>query len=121
MGQSTFTPLFKTIPPERIGLDGTYDHQGLAKRVLLALSENFEPEAIAHLRVSQRGAVVVVMGKVSDQRTLVRLVNIAIAVNGAADVEVNGISVAEPLKFYLQVKPSKLALENLLSLVNTDK
>lgn len=121
MGQSTFTPLFKTIPPERVGLDGEYDHQGLAKRVLLAFNANFEPDAIAHLRVNQRGAVVVVMGKISDQRTLIRLVNVAMAVNGAADVEINGVSVAEPLKFYLQVKPSKTALNNLLSLVNTDK
>ncbi|NJR58997.1 MAG: hypothetical protein HC769_09150 [Cyanobacteria bacterium CRU_2_1] len=63
MGQSTFTSLFKTIPPERVGLCGEYDHKGLAKRVSLAFSQNFRHSDIRDLRVNQRGAVVVLMGK----------------------------------------------------------
>jgi hypothetical protein len=118
MGQSTFTPLFKTIPPERIGLCGEYDHRGLAKRVSLALSQNFEPNELGNLRVNQRGTVVVFMGEIPNQRTLIKLVNVAMSVDGAVDVEINGISVAHRLKNYLEVKPSRDALVKLLSLIN---
>jgi hypothetical protein len=118
MGQSTFTSLFKTIPPERVGLFGEYDHKGLAKRVSLALSQNFDPSEIKNLRVTQRGAVVVLMGKISSQLLLIKLVNVAMGVSGAVDIEINGISVAHRLKTYLEVKPSKDALLKLLSLVN---
>lgn len=118
MGQSTSTALFRTIPPERIGLRGEYDHNGLAKRVALAFSQNLEPDEIRKLRVTQRGAVVVLMGSISSQRLLIRLVNVAMETAGAVDVEINGVSVADRLKTYLEVKPSKVALLNLLSLVN---
>jgi osmotically-inducible protein OsmY len=119
MGQSTFTPLFKTIPPERVGLFGEYDHKGLAKRVSLALSQNFEPNEIRSLRVNQRGAVVVLVGQIPNQRLLIKLVNTVMDVSGAVDVEINGISVAHRLKTYLDVKPSKDALLKLLTLVNS--
>lgn len=118
MGQSTFTPLFQTIPPERMGLFGEYDHKGLAKRVSLAFSQNFEPDEIKKLRVNQRGAVVVLIGEIPNQRLLIKLVNIAMEVDGAVDVEINGVSVAHNLKTYLEVKPSKEALLKLLSLIN---
>jgi hypothetical protein len=118
MGQSTLTSLFKSIPPERVGLDGEYDHQGLAKRVSLAFRQHFTPDELQNLRVNQRGAVVVLMGKIADQRLLIRLVNVAMEVSGAADVEINGVSVAEPLRFYLYVKPSPSALVKLLNLIN---
>lgn len=122
MGQSTFTPtftpLFKTIPPERIGLGGEYDHKGLAKRVSLALNQHFDSEEIRHLRVNQRGAVVVLMGKIPNQRVLIKLVRVVMAVDGAADVEINGINAAHPLKSYLEGKPSPEGLLKLLSLIN---
>lgn len=120
MGQSTSISLFKTIPPERLGLNGEYDHNGLAKRVILALRENFELNDIYHLRIKQRGAVVVVMGKISSQLLLIKLVNVAMSVTGATDVEFNGVSIAHRLKTYLEVKPSRDALSNLLTLVNSD-
>lgn len=118
MGQSTFTSLFKTIPPERVGLFGEYDHKGLTKRVSLALNQNFDPNEIKHLRVNQRGAVVVLVGKISSQLLLIKLVNVVMGVSGAVDVEINGVSVAHRLKTYLEVKPSKDALLKLLDLVN---
>lgn len=118
MGQSTFTPLFKTIPPERIGLSGEYDHKGLAKRVTLAVNENFDPTELGNIRIKQRGAVVILIGKIPSQRTLIKLVNVVMAVNGAVDVEINGISVAHRLRNYLEGKPSREALMNLLTLIN---
>lgn len=117
MGQSTFTPLFNSIPPERVGLYGEYDHKGLAKRVSLALSQNFEPDEIRKLRVSQRGAVVLLIGEIPNQRMLVKLVNVAMGVEGAAEVEINGVSVAHRLKNYLEIKPSREDLFQLLHLI----
>jgi hypothetical protein len=101
--QTTLTPLFRifrTIPPERVGLNGEYDHSGLAKRVILALNQSFQLHEIAHLRVSQRGTVVILTDKVSHQRLLNRMVHVALGVDGAADVEVNGVSVIKPLRVY---------------------
>jgi hypothetical protein len=117
MGQST-SRLFTAIPPERVGLDGEYDHDGLAKRVSVVFGQNFELGELGELRISQRGSVVVLMGEVPNQRLLIKLVTLAMNVSGAVDVEINGVCVAEPLRFYLEVKPSKEAMVNLLSLVN---
>lgn len=98
-GQTTLTPLFKvlkTIPPERVGLQGEYDHSGLAKRVILAFTQHFDRDDTANLRISQRGTVVVLMGKIPNQRLLKRMISVALSTSGAADVEVNGVSVIEP-------------------------
>jgi len=110
--------LFGAIPPERIGLNGDYDHDGLAKRVALAFRQTFEPDELENLKIAQRGAVVVLLGSISSQQFLIKLVAAVMNVNGAVDVEINGVCVAEHLRFYLEVKPSKEALLNLLSLVN---
>ncbi len=120
MGQSASTiSLFSTMPPERIGLSGEYDYNGLAKRVSQLFSQTFEPDEIAKLRVTQRGAVVVLVGKISSQQLLVRLVRTAMSVNGAVDVEVNGVSLADRLRSYLD-KPSRDSLLGLLSSVNNN-
>jgi hypothetical protein len=110
--------LFRAIPPERIGLNGEYDHNGLAKRVALEFSKTFEPDELENLRIAQRGTVVVVLGDIPSQQFLIKLVAVVMGVNGAVDVEINGVCVAEPLRFYLEVKPSKQALPKLLGLVN---
>lgn len=110
--------LFRAIPPERIGLNGEYDHDGLAKRVALEFGKTFEPDELENLKIAQRGRVVVLLGNVSNQQFLIKLVSAVMNVSGAVDVEVNGVCVAEPLRFYLEVKPSKEALLNLLSLIN---
>jgi hypothetical protein len=119
MGQSTSISLFQSIPPERVGLNGAYDHNGLAKRVWHLFSQTFEPDEIAKLRVTQRGAVVVIVGKISGQQLLIRLVRSAMTVSGAVDVEVNGVSLADRLRSYLD-KPSRASLLNLLSTVNNN-
>jgi hypothetical protein len=97
--QTTLAPLFnilRTIPPERVGLQGEYDHNGLAKRVELAFRQTFSPEEIARLKITQRGTVVMLVGCVASPRLLNRMVNVALSVDGAADVEVNGTSVSRP-------------------------
>ncbi len=110
--------LFRAIPPERIGLNGEYDHDGLAKRVALEFSKTFEPDELENLKIAQRGTVVVLLGNILSQQFLIKLVAAVMNVSGAVDVEINGICVAEPLRFYLKVKPSKEAMLKLLSLVN---
>jgi hypothetical protein len=103
--QTTLDPLlriFRTIPPERVGLHGEYDHHGLAKRVALAFSEQFEPNELADLRITQRGTVVVLVGNCANEWLMTRLVNAAFSVEGAADVEINGVSTVKPLRFYLR-------------------
>lgn len=117
IGRSTSTSLFQTIPPERVGLQGEYDHQGLAKRVMLAFRQEFAFMELSGLRVTQRGAVVVIMGKILSQKMLVKLVNLALATSGAADVEVNGVSVGHSLKNYLELKPSHETLLTLQKLM----
>lgn len=117
LGRSTSTSLFQTIPPERVGLQGEYDHQGLAKRVMLAFRKEFTLIELIGLRVTQRGAVVVVIGQILNQKMLIRLVNLAMATSGAADVEVNGVSVGYSLKNYLELKPSRETLVTLQKLL----
>jgi hypothetical protein len=102
--------LFRTIPPERVGLNGEYDHSGLAKRVTLAFSQNFRVEEIRQIRITQRGAVVVLVGQVPSQRLLNELVRVALNVYGAADVEVNGVSVVSPHMTYLKLASPIAAL-----------
>jgi hypothetical protein len=114
----TTSQLFRAIPPERIGLNGEYDHDGLAKRVALELSTIFEPDEVENLKIAQRGTVVVMLGNVSSQQFLIKLVAAVMNVAGAVDVEINGVCVAGLLRFYLEVKPSKEALLNLFRLVN---
>jgi hypothetical protein len=109
--------LFGAIPPERIGLNGEYDHDGLAKRVALEFSKTFEPDELGNLKIAQRGTVVVLLGNVPSQEFLIKLVAVVMGVSGAVDVEINGVCVAQPLRFYLEVKPSKQALLKLMSLI----
>lgn len=93
-------PLFQTIPPERVGLNGEYDHNGLAKRVAVAFSEHCHYEEIKHIKVSQRGVVITLLGEVTSQRLLSRLVTIAMQVSGAGGIEVNGVSIVPPFAYY---------------------
>jgi osmotically-inducible protein OsmY len=119
IGQSTTISMFKTIPPERVGLHGEYDHQGLAKRVSMALRQHFSLAEINGLRVTQRGAVVILIGKIPNQRLLIKIVNIAMTIPGTADVEVNGVSIGYSLKNYLEVKPSRETLLKLQKLMTS--
>jgi hypothetical protein len=116
MGQSTGS-WFGTIPPERVGLNGEYDHRGLAKRVSLVFRQQCSSMDIEHLRVSQRGAVVVLLGKIPERKLLVKLVSLAMSVPGTADVEINGVSVGYGLRAYSEVKPYRETPLNLQELI----
>jgi hypothetical protein len=85
--------LFKTIPPERVGIDGEYDYNGLANRVSQALEQQFSYEDLQYLKVRQRGTVVVLSGKLFSQQLLQQICSISLNISGATDVEARGVSV----------------------------
>lgn len=85
--------LMQTIPPERIGVRGEYDHYGLAKRVWLNCCEAVGADAIAHLTVKQRGSVVILHGRIQSQSLLEQLICLAMQVEGTTNVEVRGVQV----------------------------
>lgn len=93
---------FASIPPERVGIGGDYDHNGLAKRVVLALQEKLDANDLHGLSVSQRGAVVVLMGTVRSRSLLERVVRIARDVYGAADIESVGVRVPDAASYESQ-------------------
>ncbi len=82
---------FKSIPPERVGLNGEYDHHGLAKRVKLELAEAFDAETINSIRITQRGRVVIFTGKVANPHVLAKLIKRTLRVNGAEGIETHGV------------------------------
>lgn len=82
---------FRSIPPERIGLNGEYDHNGLVKRVEQAVWQQFQIAELAHLSITQRGSVVVLAGWVSNQAQLDRLITIALETLGTNYVETHEV------------------------------
>ena len=78
---------FSASPPERIGVQGEYDYNGLAKRVSQCFSQ-FIQEDISQLKVRQRGCVVILTGTISSRALLNQLVNLATSVEGTALVEI---------------------------------
>ena len=78
---------FVSSPPERIGIFGEYDYNGLAKRVVHCFEQSIA-EDISQLKVRQRGCVVILTGTVSSPHLLNHLVDLAIKVEGAALVEI---------------------------------
>jgi len=84
---------FQTIPPERVGLNGEYDHNGLAKRVEQRFREQFARSRLRSLGVTQRGRVVVLAGEISDLALLGQLVRVALEIPGASHVETYGVTI----------------------------
>lgn len=91
-----FNVSLQTIPPERVGLRGEYDHDGLAKRVRFRYYETVGAAAIANLAVKQRGSVVILHGQIVSQSLLEQLIQLAIQVEGTTNVEVRGVKVVQP-------------------------
>jgi hypothetical protein len=81
------------VAPERVGLEGEYDQSGLAKRVALAFDEDPALTDIEGVWVAQTGSSVVLKGSVESQEILDQLVSAASGVNGATDVNVDGVTV----------------------------
>ena len=84
---------FSSIPPERMGLHGEYDYQGLSKRVFRCLSENLDD--LRCLKVRQRGRVVVLSGYLSSPCLLREVVDLALSVDGVDAVETYGVRMPE--------------------------
>lgn len=86
--------LFHSIPPERVGLQGEYDHHGLSKRVELALRQHFRFEDLGDWCVGQRGAVVLLQSSLNRQQLppdlLRRIAQVVLRVQGATSLEFNG-------------------------------
>ena len=78
------------IPPERVGLDGDYDHAGLANRVRLALKLEWA-FGVEDLRVSQRGQVVILSGQVESLELLQKMIDRSLQIDGAAFAEYAGV------------------------------
>jgi hypothetical protein len=86
---------FKTIPPERIGLHGEYDHFGLAKRVAHTFRINYTPSHLQQLQVTQRGRVVILTGQIPNEHLLDQLVDTALSITGTFAVETCGVRLLE--------------------------
>jgi hypothetical protein len=95
---SPVLPLFRRIPPERVGLCGEYDYNGLSKRVEHCFRQHCCPDDLLGLRVSQRGAIVLLRGRFSSPQIKHELVTLALGVDGAVGVEVNGETIFPPLR-----------------------
>jgi hypothetical protein len=83
-----------SIPPERVGLDGKYDHYGLAKRIKASFHDRFGRGSVAHLTVKQRGSAVILSGQVETLTLLDQLLTLALHTEGTTHVEVYDIHVA---------------------------
>jgi hypothetical protein len=86
--------LLAAIPPERVGLDGEYDHSGLAKRVQQALRQALGDEFVAQLEIAQRGKVVILRGDRLDSRLVRQVTRLTLEVEGADFVEVDDRQIA---------------------------
>jgi hypothetical protein len=80
-------------PPECMGLEGEYDEYGLVRRLAQALDRQ---PSLAHLdtvTLVQQGSMLVLLGKVPDQRTLDAIVAVAVRLDGTRAVDASGVAV----------------------------
>lgn len=75
----------KSIPPEKVGLDGEFDESGLAKRVAKALDDANVSDTVG-LWVAQQGSTVVLKYNPDAESILEQAKQIASRVEGAASV-----------------------------------
>lgn len=77
-----------TIPPERVGLNGEYDHYGLAKRIQARFKDRLGRVEAAKVVIKQRGGVILLGGQVEHRDVLDDLITIALYTEGTSHVEV---------------------------------
>ncbi|MGB3402430.1 MAG: BON domain-containing protein [Microcoleaceae cyanobacterium] len=82
-----------TVPAERVGLDGEYDQNGLAKRVIQAFEADSELAPIETVYVAQSGKIVILKGTIPNAETLDKMVNVAEDVEGVSQVETDQVTV----------------------------
>jgi len=85
--------LFATWPPERCGVDGKYDYFGLVNRIIHRFEQRFGSMNLGDIRLTQRGAIVVLQGQFCDLYLLYELIAIALRTEGTEGVEINGITI----------------------------
>ena len=76
----------KSIPPAKVGIDGDFDENGLAKRVAMALDEADISDDVG-LWVAQRGSTVVLKYNEDAKSVLAKAEQAAKGVEGATAVE----------------------------------
>jgi osmotically-inducible protein OsmY len=76
----------KSIPPEKVGLDGAFDESGLAKRVAKALDDANISDEVG-LWVAQTGSVVVLKYNPDAEAVLAQAKQVAMTVEGATEVQ----------------------------------
>jgi osmotically-inducible protein OsmY len=76
----------KSIPPEKVGLDGEFDESGLAKRVAKALDDANISDEVG-LWVAQLGSVVVLKYNPDAEGVLEQAKQVARGVDGASEVQ----------------------------------
>ncbi len=96
MGLAAANCLLSAIPPERVGLDGAYDHSGLAKRVARSLRQVLGDATVAQLEIAQRGKVVIVRGQALDARLMRQITRLTLEIEGADAVEIFDCQLALP-------------------------
>lgn len=91
---STFPSRRSYIAPEHRGPEGQYDHQGLAKRVILGMvaDPDLKP-LVATLDIQQKGDTVFLSGEVPDQDALDKVIELVKKTKGAKKVETNEVLV----------------------------
>lgn len=94
---STYRRDPNTIAPEKLGIEGEYDENGMAKRVALALDEDPNINDLETVYLAQKEGVVLFKGKVPDQETLDELVNVARRVEGVAEVETDQVAIGSSI------------------------
>ncbi len=82
------------VPPERMGVNGEFDQNGLAKRVALAFDEDESLDDLNSLFVAQTGGTVVLRGEVPSQDKLNQAIQVAEKVNGATSVNSDDVIIA---------------------------
>ncbi|MDP5017918.1 MAG: BON domain-containing protein [Dolichospermum sp.] len=82
------------VPPERMGLNGEYDQNGLAKRVALAFDQDPDLDDIETLWVAQTGSTVVLKGQVPSEDILDKMVAVAHRVDGSTDIDTTQVNIS---------------------------
>lgn len=82
------------LAPEHVGPEGKYDHQGLAKRVILGLvaDPNLKP-LVATLDIQQKGDKVLLSGEVPNQESLDQVIELVKNTKGAKSVDTTEVVV----------------------------
>ncbi|QQE66153.1 hypothetical protein GFS31_28510 [Leptolyngbya sp. BL0902] len=77
-----------------MGLDGKYDHYGLAKRIQARFKDRLGRVDAAKVTVKQRGGVILLGGQVEHRTTLDDLITLALETEGTTHVEVWDMTLA---------------------------